>query len=92
MAQKPRRSARSAVIGAPADGPAAIGARLRQLRVDRGESPAQAASSIGCAGQHLRDIEGGKSANPGLQLLRSLARHYGVTVAYIIGEASQDLS
>jgi transcriptional regulator with XRE-family HTH domain len=63
-----------------------LGHRLRQLRQARGESLSQAATGIGCTKPHLHDLERGVSANPSLALLRGLARHYGCSVAQIIGD------
>lgn len=65
-----------------------IGARLRRLREDRGESLQQAAEAIGCTKPHLWELEKGSSANPSLSLLRAMASHYGVTVAQLIGETA----
>lgn len=71
---------------APASVPEDMPARLRKLRTDRGESLRQAAAAIGCTNPHLWELERGSSANPGLLLLRAMGRHYGVSVAYIIGD------
>ncbi len=67
--------------------PPDLAERLRHLRTSRGESLQQAAAEIGCTKPHLWELESGKSDNPSLRLLRGLAKHYGVTVAQIIGEA-----
>ena len=64
-----------------------LGARLARLRHERGESLRKAAPLIGCAHRHLHQLEHGPTANPTLATLQALARHYGVTVAYLIGEA-----
>ncbi len=64
-----------------------LGARLARLRHARGESLRAAAPGIGCAYPHLAELERGQTTNPNLSTLPALARYYGVSVAYIIGEA-----
>lgn len=68
--------------------PLSMGDRLRQLRMARGQSLQQAASAIGCTKPHLSELERGTSSNPTLNLLRAIAKTYGVSVAYIIGDPS----
>jgi len=63
--------------------------RLRALRTERGETLQEVADAVGCSKPHLWELETGRSGNPRLQLLRALAAHYGVRVAYLIGEDSR---
>lgn len=63
-----------------------IGDRLKELRVKHGESLQQVADGIGASKAHVWELETGKSSNPSIELLIALARHYGVSVAYLIGE------
>jgi transcriptional regulator with XRE-family HTH domain len=63
-----------------------MGQRLRQLRQDHGQTVRGAAEAIGCAFNHLSMLERGTAANPSLLMLQGIARHYSVSVAYLIGE------
>lgn len=65
-----------------------IGERLRQLREGRNQSLHDVASGIGGTKAHLWNLEQGRSCNPSLDLLKSLSAHFGVTVAYLIGETA----
>ena len=64
-----------------------IGARIRQVRVDKGLTQVDLAAAIGVSRAHLTNVEGG---NGGLALdkLSVLARETGTTVAWLIGEAA----
>lgn len=65
-----------------------MGARLRQLRLDRGESLAQAAIGLGCTKQSLSLIENGR-VRPHWSTLDRLVAYYGCTLHHIIcGDAS----
>ena len=66
-----------------------LSTRLRRLREELGETLQQTADAVGCSKPHLWELETGRSANPRLQLLRALAGHFGVRVAYLIGEDSR---
>lgn len=66
-----------------------LGARLKSLRTGKGESLQKAADAIGISKPHLWELETEKSTNPSLELLSSLAKHYGTTVAYLVGETDE---
>ena len=51
----------------------ALGARLKRLRLKKGESLQQTADAAGVSKAHIWDLETGKSANPSMELLTSLA-------------------
>jgi transcriptional regulator with XRE-family HTH domain len=60
--------------------------RLKQLRAETGESLQEVADAVGGSKAHIWELEQGRHRNPGLQLLRALSHHFGVPIAYIIGE------
>lgn len=66
---------------APTDAPrmAAVGAAIRELRENAGESKAAAAEAMGLTRQYLRGIEDGER-NVSLERLFDIADHYGVKV------------
>lgn len=64
----------------------ALGARLKQLRMKNGLSLQQVADAVGVSKAHIWDLETGKSANPGMELLTALAAHYETSVATLVGE------
>ena len=64
-----------------------IGARLKELRIRKGESLQQVADAVGASKPHIWELEAEKSANPSLDLLTKLAKHFSVPVSYIIEEA-----
>lgn len=63
-----------------------IGARLKQLRMKKGQSLQQVADAVGSSKAHIWELETGKSANPSIALLTRLADHLGVSAAYLVGE------
>ncbi|MGJ7512376.1 helix-turn-helix transcriptional regulator [Variovorax sp. GT1P44] len=62
--------------------------RLRELREFHGESQKQLAAVLDVASRTILRWEAGDQ-DPNLSDLRKLAAHYGVTVAYLVGEASK---
>lgn len=67
-----------------------IGARLRELRMRKGQSLQQVADAVGLSKGHLWDMESGNSKNPSIESLQRLSDHYGVTIGTLVGEASTD--
>jgi transcriptional regulator with XRE-family HTH domain len=65
----------------------ALGARLRELRVGKGQSLQQVADAVCASKAHVWELEKGTSRNPSMELLTKLADHFGVTVASLVGEA-----
>jgi transcriptional regulator with XRE-family HTH domain len=63
-----------------------LGARLRNLRLRKGQSLQQVAEAVGASKAHIWELETGKSRNPSIELLTRLADHYGVSVSILIGE------
>lgn len=64
----------------------ALGARLKELRLKKGESLQQVADAIGSSKAHIWELETGKSRNPGADSLNKLADHFNVSVGFLIGE------
>lgn len=66
--------------------PQSFAARLKQLRMKKGESLQEAATAVGISKPHFWQLEQGEGGNPTRELLERLAKHYQRTVSYIIGE------
>ena len=62
------------------------GARLKQLRIRKGESLQNLADAVDASKAHIWELETGKSGNPSIELLLRLAQHFGVSIAYFVGE------
>lgn len=67
-----------------------IGAKLRQLRAQRGESLQTVADAVGASKAHIWQIEIGRSRNPSLELIRRLADHFELSVSSLVGEAPEN--
>jgi transcriptional regulator with XRE-family HTH domain len=66
-----------------------IGARLYGLRQASGESLQAVADAVGVSKAHVWELEKGRSRNPSFDLVRKLAKHYGVSVDVIAGDEDQ---
>ena len=64
-----------------------LGARLRELRVRKGESLQQLADAVKASKPHIWELEMEKSTNPSLELLTSLAAHFEVPVSHLLDES-----
>ena len=73
-----------------ADTPVTFAARLKHLRIRKGESLQTAADAVEISKPHFWELEKGSSRNPSADLLQRLASHYKVTVAYLVGEETED--
>jgi transcriptional regulator with XRE-family HTH domain len=62
--------------------------RLRELREFHGEPRPALAKVLGVADRTILRWEAGEQ-DPNLTDLRKIAAHYGVTVAYLVGESSK---
>jgi transcriptional regulator with XRE-family HTH domain len=65
-----------------------ISTKLKELRAKKKESLQQVADGVGVSKAHIWDLERGMSSNPGLELLKKLSDHFGVTVAYLADDAT----
>lgn len=66
-----------------------IGERLFSLRQKTGESLQEVADKVGVSKAHVWELEKGRSKNPSFDLVRNLARHFGVTVEVLAGEQDE---
>ena len=64
-----------------------IGERLCELRQKSGESLQQVADAAGVSKAHVWELEKGRSRNPSFDLVRALARHFGVSIDVLVGKA-----
>src|ERR1700730_14849061 len=65
-----------------------IGARLKKLRIRKGETLQQVADAVSASKPHIWELEVGKSKNPSLDLLTSLAQHFNVPISYLLDESA----
>lgn len=63
-----------------------LGEMLEELRSIKDVSLQTVANAVGASKPHIHDLEKGNSTNPGLELMKALAKYYGVTVGYLAGE------
>jgi transcriptional regulator with XRE-family HTH domain len=70
----------------------AVGDRIKEMRMRRGESLQQVADAISASKAHIWELESNRSKNPSLDLLQKLAGHFRTTVAYLIEEPEGDLN
>lgn len=63
-----------------------VGARITQLRLRRQESLQQVADAVGVSKAHIWELEKGRTDNPSMGLVTRLADHFGVSVAFLVGE------
>ena len=59
--------------------------RLRELRAGKQASLQTVAESVGATKPHIWELEKGKTKNPSLDLLKNLARYYGVSLDDLAG-------
>ena len=64
----------------------ALAERMNQLRLKKGESLQDVATAAGVSKAHIWELEKGRAGNPSMALVTRLADHFGVSVAYLIGE------
>jgi transcriptional regulator with XRE-family HTH domain len=60
--------------------------RLRRLRQEKNQSLQNVATAVGVSKAHVWEIETGKTRNPSIALVKRLADHFGVSVAWLVGE------
>jgi|SRR5947209_4693758 len=63
-----------------------LGLRLAKLRRRKGQSLQDVADVVEASKAHIWELEKGRAANPSMALVTRLADHFGVSVAYLIGE------
>ena len=65
-----------------------LGRRVRELREANSITMKSLAQSVGVTQGHLSAIEAGKTTNPGIDLVQSIAKVFGLTTSELIGEAT----
>jgi transcriptional regulator with XRE-family HTH domain len=63
-----------------------LGAKLTELRLRRNVSLQTVADAVGVSKAHIWELEKGRTGNPTLSLISSLADYFAVTVSYLVGE------
>ena len=63
-----------------------LGHRLADLRRRKGQSLQQVADAVGVSKAHVWELEKGRADNPSMALVTRLADHFGVSVAFLVGE------
>ena len=63
-----------------------LGSRLKELRLGRNESLQDVATAVEVSKAHIWELEKGRADNPSMGLVTRLANHFGVSVAFLIGE------
>ena len=66
-----------------------IGEQLFSLREKTGESLQEVADRVGVSKAHVWELEKGRSKNPSFDLVRKLAKHFGVSLDVMTGEAEE---
>ncbi|MFZ3208761.1 MAG: helix-turn-helix transcriptional regulator [Geobacteraceae bacterium] len=64
----------------------ALGVKIKELRMKKGQSLQQVADAVGSSKAHIWELETGKSKNPSIESLTKLADYFNVSVAFLIGE------
>jgi transcriptional regulator with XRE-family HTH domain len=63
-----------------------LGVRLADLRLKAGQSLQHVADAVGVSKAHIWELEKGRTDNPAMALVTRLADHFGVSVAFLVGE------
>jgi transcriptional regulator with XRE-family HTH domain len=63
-----------------------LATRVAKLRRQKGQSLQDVADAVGVSKAHIWEMEKGRADNPSMALVTHLADHFGVTVAYLVGE------
>ena len=63
-----------------------LGARLKELRKEMGETQIEVARAVGMGSRHYQRIETDENL-PGLEIFIALADHFNVTLDYLAGRS-----
>jgi transcriptional regulator with XRE-family HTH domain len=63
-----------------------LGAKLLRLRVEKKMSLQDLATALDISKTHLWEIEKGRSRNPSIEILTSIANHFRIPIADLVGE------
>jgi len=66
-----------------------IGERLHSLRQKSGQSLQAVADAVEVSKAHIWEMEKGHSQNPSFDLVRKLAKHFGVSIDALVGEVEE---
>lgn len=66
-----------------------MGKRLHSLRQKSGESLQAVANAVGVSKAHIWEMEKGHSKNPSFDLVRKLAKHFGVSIDALVGDEDE---
>lgn len=66
-----------------------LGQRIGELRRKKGQSLQAVADGVGVSKAHIWEIEKGRADNPSMDLVRRLADHFGMSVAFLAGEEAE---
>jgi len=61
-----------------------LGAKLKELRLRRGQSLQDVADAIGASKAHVWGLETGQAKNPGMDMLMRLANHFKVSLEDLV--------
>jgi transcriptional regulator with XRE-family HTH domain len=64
--------------------------KLANLRKQSGESLQSVGEAVGASRGHIWEVETGRTKNPSLDLVRRLADHFSVSVAWLVGEVPDE--
>lgn len=67
-----------------------LATKLQKLRMAKRESLQDVADAIGASKAHVWELEKGTAKKPSIELVRSLAEHFGVSIASLVGEAPDE--
>lgn len=67
----------------------ALGAKVKELRLARGETLTEAAACLKIAKSYLSSLEAGKAPNIGSEVLLRIAIHYQCSADYLLGVPQQ---
>lgn len=67
-----------------------LGRRITELREKKQQSFQELADAVGVSKAHIWQIERGKATNPAIDVVTRIADHYGVSVAWLLGEDLSD--
>jgi len=63
-----------------------LAVRIGKLRRRKDESLQEVADAVGVSKAHIWELEKGRAENPSINLITRLADHFGVSLAYLVGE------
>ena len=69
-----------------------IGEHIFSLRHKSGQSLQDVADAVGVSKAHIWELEKGRSSNPSFDLVRKLAKHFGVSVDALVGDADEPVA